>query len=171
MVYRTKTYVAADWDSDFDAVEQLKKWKESQHWGLSFVDAHDFKQARDSSLNCSIKRSLKERMDASKRFVLIVSDHTNTVTGGSCRYCTSYYSRYGLCLRGYTVDLRSYIKFECDKAVEAGIKIVVLYKSTSIDRSKCPEAVRYQGTHAAMLKRSCGKMEWDYSAVKSAFGL
>lgn len=25
MVYRTRTYIAADWDHDFDAVEQLRK--------------------------------------------------------------------------------------------------------------------------------------------------
>lgn len=27
MVYRTKTYIAADWDGDKNAVEQLYKWK------------------------------------------------------------------------------------------------------------------------------------------------
>ena len=27
MAYRTKTYIAADWDGDKNAVEQLYKWK------------------------------------------------------------------------------------------------------------------------------------------------
>ena len=39
MVYRTRTYIAADWDGDHDAVEQLHKWNESKYWGLSFTDA------------------------------------------------------------------------------------------------------------------------------------
>ena len=29
MVYHTRTYIAADWDHDFDAVEQLRKWNDS----------------------------------------------------------------------------------------------------------------------------------------------
>lgn len=29
MAYRTKTYIAADWDGDKNAVEQLYKWKNS----------------------------------------------------------------------------------------------------------------------------------------------
>jgi hypothetical protein len=38
MAYRTKTYIAADCTGDNDAVEQLHKWNNSQHWGLSFHD-------------------------------------------------------------------------------------------------------------------------------------
>ena len=47
MVYRTKTYIAAEWDGDKDAVEQLKKWNHSNYWWISFNDAHDLQQARD----------------------------------------------------------------------------------------------------------------------------
>lgn len=28
MAYRTKTYIAGEWDHDRDAVEQLYKWKQ-----------------------------------------------------------------------------------------------------------------------------------------------
>ena len=77
MVYRTKTYIAADWDGDKNAVDQLYKWKNSNYWGLDFHDAHDLTQARDSSLNCSIKSSLATRLDVSKTFVLIVGNKTN----------------------------------------------------------------------------------------------
>lgn len=68
---RTKTYIAADWSGDIDAVEQLHKWNKSYYWSLSFSDAHDITQARDTSLNCSIKSSLRVRLEASKRFILI----------------------------------------------------------------------------------------------------
>ena len=170
MSYRTKTYIAADWDSDKDAVDQLHKWNDSNYWSLAFTDAHDLTSARDSSLNCSIKLSLKTRMDASKRFVLIVGDHTRTVRAGSCSYCNSYNSYTQRCARGKTVDYRSYIEYECEKAVEAGIQIVVLYKSASVDKNKCPTTVRYCGTHARMWKYGTdGKLYWDYQSVKDAF--
>jgi hypothetical protein len=89
MANRTKTYIAGDWTGDHDAIEQLHKWKESQYWSLSFTDAHELTQARDGSLNCSIKASLSTRLDASKTFVLIVGSNTKTVRSGSCQYCSS----------------------------------------------------------------------------------
>ena len=43
MVNRTKTYIAADWDNDFDAVEQLHKWNDNPFYSkLDFVDVHEF---------------------------------------------------------------------------------------------------------------------------------
>lgn len=169
MVYRTRTYIAADWDGDHDAVEQLHKWNESKYWGLSFTDAHDLQQSRDTSLPCSIKGSLKERMDHSKRFVLIVGNHTATVTKGGCQYCWDYDSNTYSCDRSYSVDYRSYVKYECDKALDAGIGIVVLYNAACVNRTKCPDAVKYEGKHVAMKHWEDGELKWDYQAVKKAF--
>lgn len=168
--YRTRTYLAGDWDHDKDAVDQLHKWNDSNYWSLSFTDAHDLTSANDSSLNCSIKSSLKTRMDISKTFVIIVGEQTNSVTAGSCRWCGSYNSHTYSCAKGHSVDYRSYIKYECDKATEANIKIIVLYNSTKVDRNKCPEVVRWTGTHATMVyKGDDGKYYWDYQTVKKAF--
>lgn len=111
MYYRTRTYIAGDWDHDKDAVEALHRWNESSKYGLSFSDAHELKQAKDTSLNCSIKRSLAERLDASKTFILIVGDHTKELKAGGCQYCGSYNSYRGTCSRGHTIDTRSYIDF------------------------------------------------------------
>ena len=36
--YRTCTYIAGDWTGDSSAIEELHKWNESDHWGLSFTD-------------------------------------------------------------------------------------------------------------------------------------
>ena len=166
--YRTKTYIAADWDGDKNAVDQLYKWKNSGHWSFDFVDAHDLTQARDSSLNCSIKASLKKRMDVSKTFVLIVGSQTKTVRAGSCQYCNSYNSWTSYCARGHSVDYRSYIEYECEKAVEAGIKIVVLYNSTTVDKSKCPEVVKSTDTHIPMMCYQNGVKCWDYYKIKNA---
>lgn len=168
-LYRTRTYIAADFDYDKDAVDQLHKWNDSNYWSLSFTDAHDLQTSSDSSLYCSIKSSLKYRMDGSKTFVLIVGEHTKNITKGGCQFCRSYNSYNSSCARGGSVDFRSYIKFECDKAVEAGIKIIVLYNSTIVDRSKCPDVVKNIGYHTSMVYYKDGKYYWDYQAVKKAF--
>ena len=167
-IYRTRTYIAADWDGDRDAVDQLHKWNNSNFWELSFSDAHDLQQSRDSSLPCSIKSSLKMRMDGSKRFVLVVGNSTNSVTKGSCQYCKSYNSWTSSCARLHGIDYRSYIEYECDMAVQAGIDIVVLYNSTSVTRSKCPSIVRYEGNHVPMKRWENDLLKWNYNAVKNA---
>ena len=83
MTYRTKTYIAGDWTGNQDLISKLYQWNDSDRWALHFVDAHDLTQARDSSLPCSIKRSLAQRLDASKTFVLVVGSQTNALTKGS----------------------------------------------------------------------------------------
>lgn len=166
---RTKTYIAGDWDHDQDAVEQLYKWNESKKWSLSFSDAHELTQARDSSLNCSIKRSLAVRMNSSKTFVLIVGDDTNNVRAGGCQYCSSYNGWNYSCMRGNTVDYRSYIDYECEKAVNDGLNIIVLHKNTYKNKSKCPEAVRNIGYHTTMITKIGNNYYWDYQSVKAAF--
>ena len=131
-------------------------------------DAHDLTQARDSSLNCSIKSSLATRLDVSKTFVLIVGNNTKTVRSGSCRYCSSYNSWTQRCARGRNVDYCSYIEYECEKAIRDGLRIVVLYNAGSVDKSQCPDSIKNYGTHVAMWKWENGQYNWDYQAVKRA---
>jgi len=135
---------------------------------LSFADAHDLTQSRDGSLSCSIKKSLSTRLDASKTFVLIAGNKTKSLTAGSCQYCGSLNSYNHYCAHGYSVDYRSYLEYECEKAVRDGLKIVVLYNAASINKSKCPDAVKSVGTHTAMCYIKDGKYYWDYQAVKKA---
>jgi len=172
MAYRTKTYIAADWTGDKNAIDKLYEWKDGDRWSLEFIDAHDLTQARDGSLNCSIKKSLATRLDASKTFVLIVGNNTKTVRSGSCHYCDSYNSYTKACARGYSVDLKSYIEYECAKAVKDRdrIAIVILYNAATVDKSKCPDEIKAYGTHTAMQKMENGKHVWDYPAVKKALG-
>ena len=80
MVYRTRTYIAGEWDGDSNLIETLQRWNESEKWSLSFSDAHNMKQARDTSFPCNIKRSLADRLNGSKTFVLVVGDKTKTAT-------------------------------------------------------------------------------------------
>lgn len=168
MAYRTKTYIAGDWDGDRDAIDQLYKWKADRRLSLGFIDAHDLHQARDTSLNCSIKRSLHQRLDASKRFVLIVGEKTKSLRSGGCQLCSSYSSWTNACARGYSIDYRSYVEYECEKAKSDGLAIVVLYNSTRVDRDKCPDCIKWSGRHVAMRYYRDGQCYWDYQSVKDA---
>ena len=49
--YRTRTYIAADFDHDKDAVDQLYKWNNSKYWSLSFTDAHELHTSSDTSFH------------------------------------------------------------------------------------------------------------------------
>ena len=170
-LYRTRTYIAADFDHDKDAVDQLMKWNDSKHWKMDFSNAHELESCRDSSLYCTIKRSLKRRMSGSKRFVLIVGADTKKVTKGECRYCDSYDSNFPRCIRRFPagdhfIDNRSYIRFECDLAVKQNLQIIVLYKASQINRNLCPDSVKWIGTHLPLY---CGQGQWNYQEVKNAF--
>ncbi len=173
MYYRTRTYLAGDWDGDRNLIQQIIEWKKSGYLTLDFSDAHELKQARDGSLNCTIKNSLSDRLNGSKTFVLIVGEKTNYVTSGSCQHCKEYKSFNQYCLRGHNQDLRSYIKYECEKAARDyrnnEMKIVVIYNYLSIHRDKCPEAVRNLGIHIAGQSRGInGNIIFDYQKIKKA---
>ncbi|MDR0979024.1 MAG: molecular chaperone Tir [Lachnospiraceae bacterium] len=174
MVYRTKTYIAGDWDGDSDAITQLYKWKESNYWSFDFVNAHDITQSKDSSLNCSIKKSLTTRLDSSKTFVLIVGNQTNSRRAGRCSSCShyvkNYFYGYYVCEKNITMSDKSYIDYECDYAIRNNLKIIVLYNSSRREYSWCPESIKNIGKHVPMTSHgSDGKEYWDYKAVKEAF--
>lgn len=168
MPYRTRTYIAADWTGDKEVVDQLRKWNDSNYWGLSFIDAHDLTSARDTSLPCTIKESLRERLSRSKTFVLIVGDQTSSLTKGGCRYCSDYSSYFGSCNRGHKVDYRSYIQYECEYAARNIPKVVVIYNRASVSRPMCSEAVRYEGEHVPAYYWENGKLYWNYQGIKAA---
>lgn len=178
-VYRTKTFISGDWTGDRDLIDQLKSWNNNNSLGLSFVDVHEVTQSSDSSLPCSIKKSLRQRLNISKTFVLIVGKDTMTLTKGSCQYCNLYQAGYGYqsgyCLNRSTVDNRSYIQYECEMALKDYLagelkKIVVIYNGLiNPDRSRCPEVMRNVGTH---IGSDCwgadGRHRWDYQGIKNA---
>ncbi len=168
MTYRTKTYIAGDWTGDKNAIDQLHIWNDSKHWGMSFNDAHDITQSNDNSLNCSIKSSLATRMDISKTFILIVGNDTKTRRAGECNYCSKY--KNGICSKGFSVSNKSFIEYECDKAVRDGLKIVVLYNAAKVDKTKCLDSVKDKGTHTAMQYIDNSTRYWDYQSVKKALG-
>jgi len=167
-MYRTRTYIAGAWIEDQDLINQLYRWNASNYWGLSFSDAHELTQARDASLPCSIKRSLRVRMNRSKAFILVVSPMIAVLRKGSCQYCGLYLSNYHRCLSSMHVDMRSFIEYECEMAARDNMRIVVLYNSLNVDKTQCPEAVRYEGQHIAAKTNSNGRVDWDYQSIKNA---
>ena len=179
MYYRTKTYLAGDWDGDRDAIDKIHEWNGSDYYYLfDFVDVHEFVQARDDSLPCTIKSSLAERMRMCKNFILIVGDHTKNLTKGDCRFCrryANYGGYYENCYSGMRIDHRSFVAYECSLAARESLKVIVLYNSASVDKRMCPEAVQNMGYHVAMKKWSynpyLGRYEekWDYPSVRDVF--
>lgn len=171
MEYRTKTYIAGDWTGDSDAIQKLYEWKNSNRLTLDFVDAHEYTQAFDEDLLCSIKSSLRRRLNISKTFVLIVGQQTKKLTKGGCQFCKSYNSYNARCCRNYNPDYRSYIEYECEMALKDyrdGLikKIVVIYNYANVDRTKCPDCLKYVGTHIVMYyKGTDGKEYWNYSEI------
>lgn len=174
-VYRTKTFISGDWTGDQDLISKLKEWNYNNNLGLSFVDVHDLTQSSDDSLYCSIKASLRQRLNISKTFVLIVGKNTTSLTIGACRYCSRYNAWSTYCTSGKAFDNRSYIEYECEMALKdynAGElkKIVVIYNGLiNTDRSRCPEVLQSVGTHiGSACWDSKGRRAWDYAAIKKA---
>lgn len=178
---RTKTYIAGEWDGDNDAIGQLYKWNEGDKWRLHFRDAHNNKQCYDSSMPCTIKSSLRERMNESKIFVLIVGNNTSSTRKGSCAYhnCANkqyinYYGQYTCTVTGKTYSTQSFIDYECQMAYDAykkgEMKIVILYNAASINRSKCPDILKNIGIHKEMKSFSYvwNTYRYDYAKVRNA---
>ncbi len=168
MGYRTKTYIAGDWDSSKQEIEKLKEWNEKKHLALEFLDAHEKTQARDGSLNCSIKKSLKTRLDITKKFILIVGNSTNNTRSGSCQYCDNYSKYIQACLKGYSTNFKSYIDYECSYASTEQLDIIVLYCSVNIQKNLCPDSIKSIGIHIPMYYYSNGKKYWNYEKIKKA---
>lgn len=167
--YRTRTYIAGDWEGDKNIIDKIYEWKKSLEHVLDFSDAHELSQSYDSSKPCSIKKNLAYRLDASKTFVLIVGDKTDSLTKGSCRWCDSYDSYHGYCHSNGHIDFRSFVQYECEKAVKDGLRIVVIYNYSEVKRSKCPEIIRYKGTHVnGFFLAQDGKYYWNYDDIKDA---
>jgi hypothetical protein len=82
-----------------------------------------------------------------KLFILIVGKHTNKLKKGICSFCKHYNKKRKTCSIDNDVDKRSYIKYECDKAFENDLKIIVIYKDYKVERKKCPKILREEGTH------------------------
>ncbi|MDR0970996.1 MAG: molecular chaperone Tir [Bacteroidales bacterium] len=169
MVIKTNFYVSALLDMDNDAIEQLHKWNNINNWGLFFYDTK--KGTFNNNYFCTIKNNVSIQLKYSHVFILIVGDRTKNLTHGSCLYCNFYNSWKSECLISKNVDIRSFVDYECENAIESGLDIIVLYNDIVVDRNKCPESIKHRGTHKAMREYKDGLYQWNYNSVYSALGL
>lgn len=100
MAYRNKVYIAFDGDEDMTAYEQLQTWSDDENIDFDLNNAHDLKSSRDSSSEETIKRSLRERMNNSKTFVLLVGEKTK--------------------------NLYKFVRWEIETAIKLGLPIIVV---------------------------------------------
>lgn len=80
MAYRNKTYVCFDGDTDMHYYRMMMAWSENKSFSFSFYNAHDLNSARDGSQEESIKRQLRERLNNSKLFVVLIGEKTRFLT-------------------------------------------------------------------------------------------
>lgn len=72
MTYRNKVYVAFDADEDMDYYNLLRAWKENENIDFDFYNAHDINNITARANEETIKNKLRERMNNSKLFILLV---------------------------------------------------------------------------------------------------
>jgi hypothetical protein len=146
MAYRNKTYVAFDGDTDINYYLLMKAWKQNDNSDFNFHDAHDIKQARDTSTEETIKRSLRERMANSKVFVLLVGEHTK--------------------------NLYKFVRWEIDLAINTfklPIIIVNLNDKRKRDDDRCPPIVKEALATPIPFKAKimqCALEHWPSSHIK-----
>jgi hypothetical protein len=114
MSYRNKVYVAFDGDNDINYYHLMKAWKQNDGMSFNFYDAHDLNTTRDTSQEESIKRQLKERLNNSKVFVLLVGEKTKF--------------------------LYKFIRWEIEQALTLKLPIIVvnLNGMRCFDQDRCP---------------------------------
>jgi hypothetical protein len=124
MGYKEPTYVIFDGDEDRWAYGYLIGWKKNDKVDFDFRDAHDLtpmtSRAQDERY---VKSQLRERMNQTKQVIVLVGESTK--------------------------NLRKYVPWEIDLAIESGLPIIVvnLNGKRKMDEERCPTSLR---THCAI---------------------
>lgn len=113
-----KVYTCFDGDNDIHYYRLLQAWHENRSFDFIFENAHDITQARDSSSEETIKRSLRTRLNASDTLLVLIGNNT--------RY------------------LYKFVRWEIEVAIEKSMAIIVvnLNKKRGMDYSLCPPILR-----------------------------
>ena len=118
MPYRNKTYVCFDGDNDMHYYRLMCAWKQNDGMDFNFYNAHDLNTARDSSQEDSVKQRLRERLNNSKVFVVLIGERT--------RYLTKF------------------VRWEMEQALSLDLPIIAvnLNGTRQQDRDLCPPLIR-----------------------------
>lgn len=149
MGYRNKTYVAFDADNDINYYRLMQAWKQRDHTSFNFYDAHDLNNLRSGSSEVTIKRKLKERLQNTKVFILLIGQQTRF-----------HYK---------------FVRWEIEKAIELNLPIICvnLNGSRSLDSKLCPPILRgelaiHVSFHAKIIEFALEKWEfWHYEHKKN----
>ncbi len=114
----TTCYACFDGDNDIRYYRLMQAWHVNEKFDFTFKNAHDLMQARDSSTEATIKRSLRTRLKASDVLVVLVGESTK--------------------------NLYKFVRWEIEVAIELGLSIIVvnLDKKRTINLDLCPPILR-----------------------------
>lgn len=120
MSYRNKTYVCFDGDNDIHYYRLMCAWKQNDGIDFNFYNAHDLNNAKDTSTEETIKRKLRERLNNSKVFVVLIGEKT--------RY------------------LQKFVRWEMEQALSMDLPIIGINLNglRSLDAERCPPVIREQ---------------------------
>jgi hypothetical protein len=113
------TYVAFDGDKDIWAYHFMRGSCANRRIDFELLDAHDLDNMTARAMGeAYVKSKLRERMDKSNAFVLLVGESTK--------------------------HLHKYIGWEIDLALTLGLPLIVtnLNKKTTMDSDRCPAKLR-----------------------------
>ena len=111
-------YACFDGDNDIHYYRLMTAWHANGRFDFTFQDAHAITQARDSSSEETIKRSLRTRLNASDVFIVLVGRTTK--------------------------NLYKFVRWEIEVALEKGIPIIVanLDGERKMNYNLCPPILR-----------------------------
>ena len=148
MAYRNKVFVSFDGDTDIHYYRLMRAWKQNDNTRFNFLDAHDLTQARDTSTEDSIKRSLSVRLANAKVVVSLIGEKT--------RY------------------LYKFVRWELAQAIQRDTPIigVNLNGHRSQDRNRCPPVIRdhlvvYVSFNTAIIQYALENWPREYRALRS----
>ena len=118
MSYKNKTYVCFDADTDMNYYRLMQAWKENEIIAFDFQNAHEINDIRDGSSEETIKRKLRERLENTKVFIVLIGDNTR--------------------------NLYKYVRWEIEYAIEKDIPIIAvnLNKLRRMDDDLCPPILK-----------------------------
>ena len=150
MAYRNKVFVSFDGDKDILYYYLMRAWKQNDHSDFNFYDAHDINSARDTSTEETIKKRLRERLNDTKVFVLLVGEKT--------RY------------------LYKFVRWEIEQAISLQLPIIVVNLNglRSMDADLCPAVIRNElaihiSFKSAMLQYALEDWPVKYQNLKAQF--
>ncbi|WP_334191166.1 TIR domain-containing protein (plasmid) [Synechococcus elongatus PCC 11801] len=146
-MYRNKTYVSFDADTDMHYYRLMQAWKENDNIDFNFYNAHDINYNPNLTSELSIKKQLRKRFENTKIFVLLVGENTR--------------------------NLYKFVRWEIEEAISRNIPIIVvnLNGKRSLDEVLCPPIVRdalavHISFDAAIIKHALENWENQHYELK-----